>query len=443
MITTATSSTAAAPPAQSMDAAPAVAAAAVAAPAGAAAPVQAAPGAAAPGAAAPAAAARDAAQPFARWLGQQIDAAAVMPDAMPLPAQPQAAASGVPAADSTNAPAVAKAEANTSTDDTPAAAAPAAAQDTSMLAAMALPMMPFSAVLAAQALQAMLPAQGAGGKKDDIRAALGAATATAGPATAAVQSMPPAGTLPAPRAQSAGIDADMDAAGSQAAGNGAAALSLAALPRDQQDAAGAPATRMNVGAATDGPDDATGRTAATTASSTRNNGVTIAPGSEVAALAAAPAQNAPAADTVKLAGPPAAWRQSLQEALGDKLHVQVTNNVEQAVIRLEPPQLGRIDIAIRHSAGTLEVNISASNGEVLRQLQTVSDNLRSDLSQRQFTEVAVTVAPMARQGNATPFGDPQQPGRGRQQARDQENEPGRALADGDTAKSAFTLAGRE
>jgi flagellar hook-length control protein FliK len=101
--------------------------------------------------------------------------------------------------------------------------------------------------------------------------------------------------------------------------------------------------------------------------------------------------------------------------------------------------MGRIDIAIRHSAGSLEVNITATNSEVLRQLQTVSDNLRSDLSQRQFTEVAVTVAP-APKNNAAPFGDPQQ-GRGRQQGREQEDQqPGRALAEANDNPSGFSLA---
>jgi flagellar hook-length control protein FliK len=79
---------------------------------------------------------------------------------------------------------------------------------------------------------------------------------------------------------------------------------------------------------------------------------------------------------------------------------------------------------------------------VLRQLQTVSDHLRSDLSQRQFTEVAVTVAPAQKNG-AAPFGDPQQ-GRGRQQGREQEDkQPGRALAEASNNPSAFSLGGRE
>jgi flagellar hook-length control protein FliK len=165
-------------------------------------------------------------------------------------------------------------------------------------------------------------------------------------------------------------------------------------------------------------------------------GANVAAAAVPGAVAVQPAQ--PAADTVKLAGPPTAWRQSLQETLGDRLHVQVANNVQQATISIEPPQLGRIDIAIRHSAGTLEVNISASNGDVLRQLQTVSDNLRNDLSQRQYTEVAVTVTPTPK-NNATPFGDPQQQGRGRQQGRDQDNEPGRGLAEAGNPASVFNL----
>ncbi|KQQ91596.1 flagellar hook-length control protein FliK [Massilia sp. Leaf139] len=148
------------------------------------------------------------------------------------------------------------------------------------------------------------------------------------------------------------------------------------------------------------------------------------------------------ADTVTLAGPPTAWRQTLQEALGDRLQLQVGNKAEQAVIRLEPPMLGRVEIAIRHSAGSLEVHISATHGEVLRQLQTVSENLRSDLAQRQFTDVSVNVAPAPRGANAAPMfagGD----GRGRQQdGRQQEQEPGNALAEANHGHSPFSLNGR-
>jgi flagellar hook-length control protein FliK len=148
------------------------------------------------------------------------------------------------------------------------------------------------------------------------------------------------------------------------------------------------------------------------------------------------------ADTVTLAGPPTAWRQTLQEALGERLQLQVGKNAEQAVIRLEPPMLGRVEIAIRHSAGSLEVHISATHGEVLRQLQSVSEGLRNDLAQRQFTDVAVNVAQAPRGANGAPMfagGE----GRGRQQdGRQQEQNPGEALAEANTGSSPFSLNGR-
>ena len=147
------------------------------------------------------------------------------------------------------------------------------------------------------------------------------------------------------------------------------------------------------------------------------------------------------AETVTLSGPPTAWRQTLQEALGERLQLQVGTKAEQAVIRLEPPMLGRVEIAIRHSAGSLEVQISATHGEVLRQLQTVSETLRNDLAQRQFSDVSVNVVPTPRAANGAPMfagGE----GRGRQQdGRQQEQTPGNALAEANTATSPFSLNG--
>lgn len=161
---------------------------------------------------------------------------------------------------------------------------------------------------------------------------------------------------------------------------------------------------------------------------------------------AAPSANTapvPAPAPVVLAGQPAAWRQALHEALGERLRIQTGNNIEQAVIRLEPPDLGRVDISIRHSAGTLQVALSATHSEVVRQLHNVSDNLRNDLAGRQYTEVTVSVsqAPRAQQGGFGGFGDQQQ--RQRQGGREQEDAaPGLALADAG-GDNAFSLKGRE
>ncbi|MYM34729.1 flagellar hook-length control protein FliK [Duganella sp. FT94W] len=144
-----------------------------------------------------------------------------------------------------------------------------------------------------------------------------------------------------------------------------------------------------------------------------------------------------ASATVKLAGTPEQWQQPLREALGDRLQVQLQRNNDHAVIRLEPPNMGAIEISIRHSAGTLQVNLSASNSEVVRQLNTISDGVRQDLSNRQFAEVSVSVSSARAQAQAQ--ADQGQGRNGQQRGQDDARTPGRALSDDDsTATFAMT-----
>lgn len=343
-------------------------------------------------------------QSFARWLGQQPAGAAQALAAQP--AIPGTDDGATPATASTPAAGAPDQTDSKSADDAKAATAP----DSTLLAAMAMPLMPLSPQQVTQAVQA---AQGGARAGSDERSGTPAADASAQPLAVAGQdgrraALPQVGLAQTTQAQPA-AQSDATAANMRLAVQGNATGSGNA-GTDAQEA---------------GPDHAPVQ-AGTNAAAMSLPGV----------VGAQPAQ--PAADTVKLAGPPTTWRQSLQETLGDRLNVHVANNVQQATISIEPPQLGRIDIAIRHSAGTLEVNISATNGDVLRQLQTVSDNLRNDLAQRQYTEVAVTVTPLPK-NHAAPFGDPQQQGRGRQQGRDQDNEPGRGLAEAGNPASVFNL----
>lgn len=171
----------------------------------------------------------------------------------------------------------------------------------------------------------------------------------------------------------------------------------------------------------------------------------------VASAASQPAA-ARGADSVVLAGPPTAWRQTLQEALGDRLQLQLGRGAEQATIRLEPPMLGRIDISVRHSGGNLEVSIAASNSEVLRQLNTVSDSLRNDLAGRQYSNVSVNVSETPRaqstaQAGNQPSGQPgaDAGGRGRQQEQQEQRQrtPGLALNDAGDAGSLFSMNNRD
>lgn len=147
------------------------------------------------------------------------------------------------------------------------------------------------------------------------------------------------------------------------------------------------------------------------------------PGSPLAMpQTSAPAPTVEATPLLKLVDKaPSQWRAPLHEALGDRLQWQVQQGREQAVIRLDPPNLGRIDITIRQEGQLMQVHLSATHREVVQQLQGLSDQLRQDLSLRQSADVSVSVSDQSRQGDA------------RQQARrdadpQSARSPGRALS---------------
>lgn len=139
------------------------------------------------------------------------------------------------------------------------------------------------------------------------------------------------------------------------------------------------------------------------------------------------------ADVLRLSGSPEQWQQPLRAALGDRLQLQLARNDQQAVIRLEPPNMGSVEISVRHSGGALHVNIAASHSEVLRQLNTIGDAVRQDLSQRQFSDVAVTVSSSGARNLAE--GGGQQ----RQQQSEQQRQPGRALDEAEAGTTTFAM----
>ncbi len=286
-----------------------------------------------------------------------------------------------------------------------------------LLAAMSTPLMP-----SMMAMPAVLPAAMrlmAGAPERQERPLDAAPVPAAAAANAGVAALPPAAAAPAGPQPAQAHEAVMARAG--------------AAPQPAQPAAAAPAAAPAIDAAGADGQAASGGSAA----GSTGFGV-AAPG----APAAAPREGG----SLTLSGPPTAWRQSLQEALGDRLNLQLGKNAEQAVIRLDPPMLGRVEISIRHAGGSLEVNITATHSEVLRQLNTVSDNLRNDLAGRQYTDVSVNVSQAPRaQAAAQPgagFGADAQ-GRGRQQGQDQdERAPGAALAEANQSTTAFSLGGR-
>lgn len=149
----------------------------------------------------------------------------------------------------------------------------------------------------------------------------------------------------------------------------------------------------------------------------------------------ATAQKIVATDQAAEAPAAAPNRQALVDALGERLSVQLNRGSSQATLRLDPPMMGTIEIVIRHDAAGVQVHLSASHGDVLRQLHSIGNALSQDLVQRNHGEVTVHVSESSRDGE------------GRQRNRqgdsaDGESTPGHALRTADEPERAvaFTLA---
>ena len=348
-------------------------------------------------------------------------------------------------------------------------AAPAA-RGKAMQAAVEAPVAAVQSTVAATFIPALTPVAIATFAPGSVPAAPAPASGTDDLAASAILSAPPAvapavpGRTP-PRAQSTGpavTAAAFEPATTAAAAPGApAATVLPAPPASNPIAADTavnarPALRPQPGQGDTAAIPTKASTvdasfAATVVSSLdaeRNIASTTAAGTPATSLSlTAPvvANTLPAqgGDIIKLNGTAQQWQEPLREALGERLQTQIGRNSEHAVIRLDPPMLGRIDISIRHTAGTLQVNLSASNTEVLRQLQGIGETMRSDLAQRQYTDVAVNISATPRSPAAQAFAEGDARGQRQPGRQNDDAEPGRALSDGNTAAATYAMPERE
>lgn len=101
---------------------------------------------------------------------------------------------------------------------------------------------------------------------------------------------------------------------------------------------------------------------------------------------------APVTTTLKMDPEPSRWSEQLQSALGDRLQVQVKQQIQHATIRLDPPDMGKIDISMQVDNGRVQVQINASHAEVYRALQQTSNDLRQSLIEQNFVQVNVQVS---------------------------------------------------
>lgn len=99
-----------------------------------------------------------------------------------------------------------------------------------------------------------------------------------------------------------------------------------------------------------------------------------------------------------MTAPEAKWGEQLLHTLRDQVQVQIQQKIQNATIRLDPPELGSLEIYLSHESGRLTVNITASQADVARLIQTTSDRLRQELAGPQFTQVHVQTSAEGQSG---------------------------------------------
>ncbi|WP_231617106.1 flagellar hook-length control protein FliK [Erwinia sorbitola] len=95
---------------------------------------------------------------------------------------------------------------------------------------------------------------------------------------------------------------------------------------------------------------------------------------------------------IVLPAAPEQQAEALHKALAERLEMQIDRGVQKATIRLDPPNMGKVDISIHFESGKLQVQIQAAQPEVARLLQQISNEMRASLSEQNNVQVNVQVS---------------------------------------------------
>lgn len=98
------------------------------------------------------------------------------------------------------------------------------------------------------------------------------------------------------------------------------------------------------------------------------------------------------------AGNKAALGEQLLHSLKEKVEMQLNQQVQQARIKLDPPEMGRLELTVRLEGERLHVQLNASQGTVREALASQLDRLRADLLPHHGGGVEVSVGQGDRHG---------------------------------------------
>ncbi len=88
----------------------------------------------------------------------------------------------------------------------------------------------------------------------------------------------------------------------------------------------------------------------------------------------------------------AAWSQQLLAPVSQRLQFQASQGIQHASMRLDPPEMGKIELTLKMDGDKLNVQVNASNPAVRDALAAGLDRLKQDLSTQTFNQVSVDVS---------------------------------------------------
>lgn len=95
--------------------------------------------------------------------------------------------------------------------------------------------------------------------------------------------------------------------------------------------------------------------------------------------------------SIKVDSSAAKWGEQMMQVLHDRVTLQAQQNMQEAKIRLDPPELGRMNLIVRMEGDTLNVQINANAASTREALVQVSERLRAELQNQNFLNVNVNV----------------------------------------------------
>ncbi|MCG6365399.1 flagellar hook-length control protein FliK [Vibrio fluvialis] len=110
-----------------------------------------------------------------------------------------------------------------------------------------------------------------------------------------------------------------------------------------------------------------------------------------ASNAATTVVNAPEWASVRIDTQAGKWGEQMLQVLHDRVTLQAQQNLQEAKIRLDPPDLGKLDLVVRVEGDRLSVQINANAAATREALIQVSDRLRAELQSQNFVHVDVNV----------------------------------------------------